>query len=106
MCPGSVTKMRVRITCSGVASSSASAAVRHLLAHASGWPPEEGGPVSRAGARRIYSNAGFDVLGALVAERAEMPFAEYVSEALAPLGTGLELRGRPAGGVHGSLTDL
>src|SRR3954465_7325256 len=76
------------------------ATVRHLLAHTSGLPPEEGGPVARVGARRIYSNSGFDMLGALVAERAEMPFAVYVSEALAPLGTGLELRGRPAGGGH------
>jgi CubicO group peptidase (beta-lactamase class C family) len=76
--------------------------VRHLLAHASGLPPEEGGSLSRVAARRIYSNWGFDLLGALVAERAEMPFAQYVDA----LGLGVELRGRPAAGAHGSLETL
>jgi len=51
--------------------------VRHLLSHASGLPFEAGPPIARPGTRRIYSNYGFEVVGAHVAERAEMPFAEY-----------------------------
>ena len=44
--------------------------------------------------RRIYSNSGFDLLGELLAERAEMPFADYSQAAvLDPLGlAGAELR--------------
>src|SRR6266516_1565398 len=36
--------------------------VRHLLAHASGLPFEGDAPIGRPGTRRIYSNAGFEVL--------------------------------------------
>ncbi|MGH3113226.1 MAG: serine hydrolase, partial [Gaiellaceae bacterium] len=46
------------------------ATVRHLLAHASGLPFEGEEPIARPGERRIYSNTGFETLGALVAERA------------------------------------
>src|SRR5918999_840394 len=53
------------------------ATVRHLLAHASGLPFEGREPIGRPGARRIYSNSGFDVLAELVSERAEMPFRRY-----------------------------
>ena len=48
--------------------------VRHLLAHASGLPFEGREPISAPGRRRIYSNPGFDALGALLAERAGAPF--------------------------------
>src|SRR6187397_3553557 len=41
--------------------------VRHLLAHASGLPFDGDVPLAAPGTRRIYSNPGFDVLGALVA---------------------------------------
>ena len=51
--------------------------LRHLLAHASGLPFDRGAPISRPGARRVYSNYGFEVAAALVEQRAEMPFAEY-----------------------------
>ena len=81
--------------------------VRHLLAHASGLPFEAGGPTGRVGARRVYSNPGFEVLAEHVAERAEMPFVEYLEQAvLHPLGMHAELRGSPAAGLHGSLEDL
>src|SRR5919106_1993402 len=56
--------------------------VRHLLAHASGLPFEGREPIGQPGARRIYSNTGFDVLGELVSQRAEMPFAEYLRQAV------------------------
>jgi CubicO group peptidase (beta-lactamase class C family) len=81
--------------------------VRHLLAHASGLPFEGREPIGRPGARRIYSNTGFDVLAELVAERAEMAFAEYLRGAvLKPVGMGAELRGSAGSHLFGSLDDL
>jgi CubicO group peptidase (beta-lactamase class C family) len=82
--------------------------VRHLLAHASGLPFESGGPpIARPGTRRIYSNAGIEVLADTVADRAEMPFAGYLREAVfRPLGMTAELRGSPAADVHATLDDL
>src|SRR5919202_4820575 len=44
------------------------ATVRHLLAHASGLPPDGTAPIARPGERRIYSNAGFEALGTVVSE--------------------------------------
>jgi CubicO group peptidase (beta-lactamase class C family) len=81
--------------------------VRHLLAHASGLPFEPGGPTSRPGQRRVYSNVGFETLAEHIAGRAVMPFEEYLSNGvLHPLGMKAELRGSPAGKLHGSLDDL
>jgi CubicO group peptidase (beta-lactamase class C family) len=81
--------------------------VRHLLAHASGLPFEGREPISQPGRRRIYSNTGFDVLGELVAERAEIPFPDYLGQGvLQPLGMGAELRGSAGSAVHGDLDDL
>jgi CubicO group peptidase (beta-lactamase class C family) len=82
--------------------------VRHLLAHASGLPFEGEQPIARPGERRIYSNAGFDALGALLGERAEMPFGEYLRAAvLGPLSlASTRLEERPSQGLRGSLADL
>jgi CubicO group peptidase (beta-lactamase class C family) len=82
--------------------------VRHLLAHASGLPFEGAVPIGKPGERRIYSNAGFDLVGERLAERAEMPFSEYLQAAvLDPLGlAACELRGRPSEGIWGPLADL
>ena len=82
--------------------------VRHLLAHASGLPFEGTEPIARPGRRRIYSNAGYDELGRLVAERSGIPFAEYLDAALLrPLGmTRSRLDGSPGSGGHGPLADL
>jgi CubicO group peptidase (beta-lactamase class C family) len=81
--------------------------VRHLLAHASGLPFEGRAPIGKPGARRIYSNSGFDVLAELVGARAEMPFDEYLREAvLQPLDLGAELRGSAGSELFGSLDDL
>jgi CubicO group peptidase (beta-lactamase class C family) len=83
------------------------ATVRHLLAHASGLPFEGESPIAPPGRRRIYSNEGFRVLGEHVAARAEMPFADYVREAVvAPLGLELDPSGHPGAGMHGSLADV
>ena len=81
--------------------------VRHLLSHASGLPFDGGVPLAGPGQRRIYSNTGFEVLASTVAQRAEMPFAEYLEAAvIEPLGLAAELRGSPAAGLHGTLDDL
>ena len=81
--------------------------VRHLLAHASGLPPRGDTPIAKPGARRIYSNAGYELLGEIVAAAAEMSFADYLGEGvLRPLGTKAELRGSPASDLHGTLGDL
>jgi CubicO group peptidase (beta-lactamase class C family) len=81
--------------------------VRHLLAHASGLPFDAGAPIAKPGARRIYSNAGFEALADHVAEKAGMPFETYLQEAvLEPLGMNAELDGSPAGFLYGTLEDL
>jgi CubicO group peptidase (beta-lactamase class C family) len=81
--------------------------VRHLLAHASGLPFERGAPTGQPGKRRVYSNVGFETLAAHIAERAEMPFDEYLAAGvLQPLELRAELRGSAASELHGSLDDL
>ena len=80
---------------------------RHLLAHASGLPLQGAGPIARPGERRIYSDHGFAVLGAALAAHAEIPFGDYLREAvLQPLALSARYEGRPGSGLHGSLDDL
>jgi CubicO group peptidase (beta-lactamase class C family) len=90
--------------------------VAHLLAHASGLGPDGGRPLASPGSRRIYSNAGYAVLEAVVAERSRLPFDRYLAEAvLEPLGmtaTWLAVDQGEGGwtgaaaGLHGPLVDL
>jgi CubicO group peptidase (beta-lactamase class C family) len=81
--------------------------VRHLLAHASGLAADGETPIAQPGTRRIYSNAGFEVLADAIARRAEMPFADYLRQAVfEPLGLSATLRGSPASGISGTLDDL
>jgi len=81
--------------------------VRHLLAHASGLPPEGEAPIAQPGTRRIYSNAGFELLAKVVEDRAEMAFPDYLRAAvLEPLGLAGSLDGSPASGAYGTLDDL
>jgi CubicO group peptidase (beta-lactamase class C family) len=81
--------------------------LRHLLAHASGLPPDGRTPIARPGERRIYSNAGFEVVAETVAAAADMPFEEYLRLAvLEPLGAGARIEGSPASGIVGSVADL
>jgi CubicO group peptidase (beta-lactamase class C family) len=82
--------------------------VRHLLAHASGLGFDAGPPIARPGQRRIYSNAGYELLGELVAARAAMGFADYLRAAvLEPAGVrSTVLEGTPAAGLVGPLDDL
>jgi CubicO group peptidase (beta-lactamase class C family) len=82
--------------------------VRHLLAHASGLGPEGADPVTEPGARRIYSNAGFEVLAAHLEARTGIPFATYLHEALVePLALmATRLEGSPAHGAVSTAADL
>jgi CubicO group peptidase (beta-lactamase class C family) len=84
------------------------ATVRHLLAHASGLPFEGDAVLARPGTRRIYSNPGFDRLGALLADRDGRPVGDALRvRVLEPLGlTGTELVDRPSQGLQGPLPDL
>jgi CubicO group peptidase (beta-lactamase class C family) len=84
------------------------ATIRHLLAHASGLAPESVDVVAKVGTRRIYSNAGFEILAEAVEAATEMSFAAYLSEAvLDPLGMpASELVGSPAAGARSTVTDL
>ncbi|MGI8757759.1 MAG: serine hydrolase domain-containing protein [Acidimicrobiales bacterium] len=82
--------------------------LRHLLAHASGLAVAGESVLAPPGTRRIYSNAGFDVVAEVVAERARMPFGDYVAAGvLGPLGmTATTWGASGATGVTGPLDDL
>ncbi len=80
------------------------ATFRQLLAHASGLPFDAGRPLAPPGTRRIYSNYGFELAAELVAERAEMPFADYFHAVWA--GSGIALDGSPAWGASGTIAGL
>jgi CubicO group peptidase (beta-lactamase class C family) len=77
------------------------ATLRHLLAHASGLAFDEPATIAQPGRRRIYSNAGFELAAALVAERAEMPFDAYFEHVW-----GFSLGGSAAYGVEATLAEL
>jgi len=82
--------------------------VRHLLAHASGMALEEPRLVAKPGTRRIYSNAGFEVLGTELERGTGLGFADYFRQAVVePLGLGATvLDGSPAWGARSSVADL
>jgi CubicO group peptidase (beta-lactamase class C family) len=82
--------------------------VRHLLAHASGLAPDKDLVVAKPGTRRIYSNAGFDLLGDHLAAVTGLGCADYLHQALAePLGlTGTVLVGPPHAGGESTVGDL
>ena len=81
--------------------------LRHLLAHASGLPLDGSEPIAEPGRRRIYSNTGIETAADLLAERAEMPFADYFVQAVVePLGLRGSLAGSPAEAYSGPLADL
>jgi CubicO group peptidase (beta-lactamase class C family) len=85
------------------------ATVAHLLAHASGLGPERGDRVlAEPGTRRIYSNAGFELLGEHLARSCGLTFADYLHEAvLAPLAMEqTSLDGSAARGATSTATDL
>lgn len=82
--------------------------VRHLLAHASGLDMTERKVRAEPGTRRIYSNAGIEVLAEYVTARTDIPFADYVAEGLLePLAmTGTTFAGSPAAGARSTASDM
>ena len=86
----------------------AGTSLRHLLAHASGMAPDERTLIAPPATRRIYSNAGFEVVGDLLAKATGMTAADYVREAvLVPLAMdATSLDGSPASGAASSAADL
>lgn len=84
------------------------ATVRHLLAHASGLNFEGTAQISPPGQRRIYSNGGFELLGAMIAERTGQSVGDYLHEAvLAPLDMrGSTIDNQAATGGRGPVRDL
>jgi len=91
------------------------ATVRHLLAHASGMPQVVGqGRRRPVGERRIYSNAGFRLLGEVVADAVGTSFPTWLAgSVLEPLGMGSTrlaehdgFQADPAAGAVTSMDDL
>jgi CubicO group peptidase (beta-lactamase class C family) len=84
------------------------ATLAHLMSHSSGIAPDDDRVLARPGARRIYSNRGIELAALHLADRAGMPFAEYLALGLLnPLGLeGVRLDGSPAHGATGTLRDL
>ena len=82
--------------------------VRHLLAHTSGLAFDEHSATAAPGTRRLYSNAGFEVLGDHIAKATDIPFADYLHQAvLEPLGmTATTLDGSPAKDGVSTVDDL
>lgn len=82
--------------------------VRHLLAHAGGYPVEGTEPVAAPGRRRIYSNRGIELAAEEVERRAGLPFSTYLDEGLLqPLGmASTRLAGSPAHGMYATVRDL
>lgn len=84
------------------------ATVRHLLAHAAGYPFDGTEPMQPVGRRRVYSNTGFEVLAEHVEEVTGLPFRALVFDrTLAPLGMEqTALDGSPAKDGRGTIRDL
>jgi CubicO group peptidase (beta-lactamase class C family) len=88
--------------------------LRHLLAHAGGFPFEPPGRARPPGQRRIYSNVGFRVLAEAVADAVGMTFASWLSTSVLDplempstrLGRRREVDGDPAAGAVSTLDDL
>jgi len=84
------------------------ATIRHLLAHTAGFAFDSPKVVAEPGERRLYSNAGFEVLAETIADQSGIPFRDYQREALlGPLSmTGTTLDGSAAAGAVSTVDDL
>ncbi|HUF99418.1 MAG TPA: serine hydrolase domain-containing protein [Ilumatobacter sp.] len=86
----------------------AGATLRHLLSHAAGFGFTGDAPVSAVGRRRNYSNTGIERAADLLAAAADIPFADYLTEAVfTPLDMGdTVLSGSPAFGARSTVNDM
>jgi CubicO group peptidase (beta-lactamase class C family) len=86
----------------------AGTSVRHLLAHASGFAPDEPTLLAAPATRRIYSNAGFEALGEVLEAATGFSTTTYLREAvLDPLSmSDTALEGSPASGVVSTASDM
>lgn len=84
------------------------ATLLHLLAHASGLNTDTHEVLAPPATRRIYSNTGYEIIADHVARKSEMPFIDYLNQAvLEPLEmNSTRLEGSPAWGARGSIVDL
>ncbi|MEE1620707.1 serine hydrolase domain-containing protein [Zafaria sp. J156] len=84
------------------------ASVRHLMAHTGGYDFASETVRFAPGARRLYSNTGFDALAAAVEEATGIGFAQYLAEAVfEPLGMASSaLRGSAAADGVSTVDDL
>lgn len=82
--------------------------LRHLLAHASGIDANSNRVLTAPGTRRIYSNAGFEIIGGLLVERTGIGLPTLVSESvLQVLGMNRTQMGDSAAtGATGTVTDI
>ncbi|MFC7220610.1 serine hydrolase domain-containing protein [Streptomyces polyrhachis] len=82
--------------------------VRDLLAHTSGLGFDEDRVFAAPGNRRLYSNEGFETLAEHLVKATDIPFAEYLREAvLVPLGmTATTLEGSAAKDGRSTAADL
>ncbi|HZC71170.1 MAG TPA: serine hydrolase domain-containing protein [Jatrophihabitans sp.] len=84
------------------------ATLRHLLAHASGVAPERPLRSFQPAYRRVYSNVGIELAADLVARATDMPFPDYLHEAVVgPLKLrSTSLTGSPARDGVSTVADL
>lgn len=84
------------------------ASVRHLLAHAAGYAFDAETLLAGPGARRIYSNTGFEVLGRHLEQATGSAMSEWMEDqVVGPLGLrDVQVTGSPAAGYRGSVADL
>ncbi len=81
--------------------------LRHLLAHAGGYPFEGFEPIARPETTRTYSNSGFDLIARSIEAATDIDMAHYLDEAVfQPLAmTASVLHGSAAHGVRSNLAD-
>lgn len=82
--------------------------VRHLLAHTSGYSMHNDQVMAEPGKRRIYSNYGFGVAAATVADESDIEFGRYLTEAVfAPLAMeSSELQGGATAAGYGAVSTV
>lgn len=77
---------------------------RELLSHASGIGFREREPEKPPRERRIYSSAGYEVLAEALEKTTEIPFSEYVREAISePLAIEIRVEGSAGHGFSASV---